>query len=217
MSKKYTGKELAVKREIDRINRQIRQAFTKLGADSRLAQQYETLLYGGEKKKTESISDMRGKGFQGVRYTKEGIPQISASAGAIWEFANITSFQKQLQILGKQQTVKQAQQAMIAAYETRTGEKVSGRGAIKYAIEEEKKRYSTNEKIFHAQLEKLYKIEKKRGVKLKATDDLKQISKGRWTSEGELAAMIRIVNDAIRADEEDNIEIIRDKFGENQW
>ena len=59
MAKKYTGKELEVKREIDRINRQIRQAFTKLGADSRLAQQYETLLYGGEKKRTESISDMR--------------------------------------------------------------------------------------------------------------------------------------------------------------
>lgn len=216
MAKKYTGKELEVKREIDRINRQIRKAFTTFGADSRLAQQYETLLYGG-KRGGETIAQMRGKGFEGVRYTKEGIPQISASKGAIWEFSNISAFQKQLKILGKQQTVKQTQKAMIAAYETRTGEKVSGRGKIKYVIEEEKKRYTTNEKVFQAQLAKLYEIEKKRGVKLKATDDLKKISKGHWTSEGELAAMIRIVNDAIRAEEEDNLEIIKDKFGENQW
>ena len=75
MATKLTGKELEIKREIDRINRQIRQAYTKLGKESRLALQYETLLYGGVKKKKETISDMRGKGFEGVRYTKEGSPK----------------------------------------------------------------------------------------------------------------------------------------------
>ena len=213
MAKKFTGKELAVKREIDRINRQIRQAYTKFGADSRLAQQYETLLYGGNRG-GETIAHMRGKGFEGVRYTKEGIPQISASAGAIWEFANISAYQKQLKILGKQQTVKSAQSAMVKAFETRTGQTVKGRQAMQAAIQEEKKRYSESEKAFSGQLAKLYEIEKKRGVRLKAHDDIKALSKGRWTSESDMQKMTEILNKAI---EDENAEIIRDKFGENQW
>lgn len=213
MAKKFTGKELEVKREIDRINRQIRQAFTKFGADSRLAQQYETLLYGGTRG-GETIAHMRGKGFEGVRYTKEGIPQISASAGAIWEFANISAYQKQLKILGKQQTVKSAQSAMVKAFETRTGQTVKGRQAMQAAIQEEKQRYSESEKAFSGQLAKLYEIEKKRGVKLKAHEDIKALSKGRWTSESDMQKMTEILNKAI---EDENAEIIRDKFGENQW
>lgn len=214
MATKLTGKELAIKREIDRINRQIRQAYTKLGADSRLAQQYETLLYGGEKRKSETISDMRGKGFEGVRYTKEGIPQISASKAAIWDFANVTAYEKQLKILGKQQTVQAAQNAMIKAYEKRTGVTVKGRSAMQAALAEEKERYTESEKAFVGQLAKLYEIEKKRGVRLKAYEDIKALSKGRWTSEKDLQKMQEIVEKAI---EDENAEIIRDKFGENQW
>lgn len=213
MAKKYTGKELEVKREIDRINRQIRKAFTTFGADSRLAQQYETLLYGG-KRGGETIAQMRGKGFEGVRYTKEGIPQISASKGAIWEFANITAFQKQLKILGKQQTVQSTQAAMLKAYETRTGKTVKGRQAVKAALQEETKHYEEMEKTFSGQLAKLYEIEKKRGVKLKAHEDIKALSKGRWTSETDMQKMQEILQKAI---EDENAEIIKDKFGENQW
>ena len=211
---RYKGKELAVKREIDRINRQIRQAYTKLGKESRLAQQYETLLYGGEKPRGETIAQMRGKGFEGVRYTKEGIPQISSSKAAIWDFANITAFEKQLKILGKQQTVQQAQKAMIKAYEARTGQTVKGRTATKAAVQQEIERYNQTEKAFTGQLAKLYEIERKRGVRLKAHEDIKQLSKGRWTSDNDLLKMQEIVQKAI---EDENAEIIRDKFGENQW
>lgn len=214
MATKLSGKELEIKREIDRINRQIRQAYTKLGADSRLAQQYETLLYGGQQRKGETISDMRGKGFEGVRYTKEGIPQISASKAAIWDFANVTAYEKQLKILGKQQTVQAAQSAMIKAYEKRTGITVKGRAATKAALQAENERYAETEKAFRGQLAKLYEIERKRGVRLKAHEDIKALSKGRWTSDTDFAKMQAIVEKAI---EDENAEIIRDKFGENQW
>lgn len=211
---KYTGKELQVKREIDRINRQIRQAYTKFGADSRLAQQYDTLLYGGEKKKKETISDIRGKGFEGVRYTKEGIPQISASKAAIWDFANISAFEKQLQILGKQQTVQATQKAMIKAYEMRTGQRIKGRAAMQAALSEEIERYKELEGTFSAQMAKVYEIERKKGVRLKAVEDIKALSKGRWTSEKDLQKMMEIAQSVI---DNENAEIIRDKFGENQW
>lgn len=98
------------KREIDRINRQIKQAYTKFGADSRLAKQYETILQD--------------------------------------------------------------------------------------------------------YLSQLYEYEKKNGVKLQAVQKIKDLSKGRWTSHGELAAMIATAKNAII---EENKKIVEDVFSQNQW
>ncbi len=210
MATKYTGKELQVKREIDRINRQIRKAFTTFGADSRLAQQYETLLYLGK----DSISSMRGRKFEGVRHTKEGIPQISASKSAIWEFANITAYQKQLKILGRQQTVQKAKTAMIKAYEERTGQKIKGRKAEKAAVQSEIERYERNEVAFDKAMQKIYEIEKKRGVRLKAHEDIKKLSKGLWTSDKDFKKMQEIAENAAN---DEKAEIVKDVFTQNQW
>ena len=210
MATKYTGKELQVKREIDRINRQIRQAFTKFGAESRLAQQYETLLNAGK----SSIASKGGAFYQGVRYTKTGIPQISAGKESIKEFANITAYEKQLKILGRQQTVQKAQKAMIRAYEERTGQKVKGRKAEKEAVQSELERYKRNETAFDKAMQKIYEIEKKRGVRLKAHDDIKKLSKGRWTSDADFKKMQEIAENAAN---DENAEIVNDVFAQNQW
>lgn len=210
MATKYTGKELQIKREIDRINRQIRQAFTKFGAESRLAQQYETLLNAGK----SSIASKGGAFYQGVRYTKTGIPQISAGKASIKEFANITAYEKQLKILGRQQTVQKAQKAMIRAYEERTGQKVKGRKAEKEALQSEVERYERNETAFDKAMQKIYEIEKKRGVRLKAHDDIKKLSKGRWTSDADFKKMMEI---AEKAANDENAEIVKDVFAQNQW
>lgn len=207
---KYTGKELQVKREIDRINRQIRQAFTKFGAESRLAQQYETLLYLGD----NSISSMRGRKFEGVRRTKDNIPQISASKSAIWDFANITAYQNQLKILGRQQTVQKAKTAMIKAYEERTGQTIKGRKAEKEALQSELERYERNEVAFDKAMQKIYEIEKKRGVRLKAHEDIKKLSKGRWTSDDDFKKMQEIAENAVN---DENAEIVKDVFAQHQW
>lgn len=210
MATKYTGKELQVKREIDRINRQIRQAFTKFGSESRLAKQYETLLNAGK----SSIASKGGAFYQGVRYTKTGIPQISAGKASIKEFANITAYEKQLKILGRQQTVQKAQKAMIRAYEERTGQKVNGRKAEKAAVQSEVERYKRNETAFDNAMQKIYEIEKKRGVRLKAHDDIKKLSKGRWTSDEDFKKMQEIAENAAN---DENAEIVKDVFAQNQW
>ena len=218
MAKKYTGADLETKREIDRINRQIRQAFQKLGKESRLAGQYETILYGGTKKKSETIADVRiyvkGKSESAVRYTKEGIPQIRVTQGTIYDFQNVKPLQRQLKQLGQQQTVASAQKAMIKAYEKRTGQKIKGRSATAAAISEEVERYQTSEAAFRGTLQKLYAIEKERGVRLKAIDDIKAISKGHWTSDKEFESMVRIADEALRAD---GGEPSTDEFAKNQW
>lgn len=216
-----SAEEWNIKREIDRINRQIRQAFTKLGEDSRLAQQYTTLLQGSyQKVEPGSLTALTvpkdGKRVPVVRLTQAGIPQIGTGKAVLQEFAK-ADMQKKLKRLSNQQTVSAAQKAMIAAFEKKTGQEVKTRAEKKAAIASEVKAYRTSESIFDSQLKELYKIRDKRGIELKAIQDVKKISKGRWTSEGELAAMKKIVADAIRADGGEEAEEGQDVFGKNQW
>lgn len=216
-----SAEQWTTKREIDRINRQIKQAFTKFGADSRLAKQYTVLLQGSETRMLEgSISKLRalnrrtGQTEPIMRYTKDGIPQISTGKTVLEEFANISSMQNQLKNLGRMQTVQTAQRQMIEAYEHRTGKKVKGRAGKEIAIREELKQYRTDEIIMRDYLSQLYEYERKNGVKLQAVQEIKELSKGRWTSRGELAAMIATAQNTIRAEKK---QIVEDVFAQNQW
>lgn len=209
------------KREIDRINRQIKQAFTKFGADSRLAKQYQTILQGSESRiLRDSLSNQQALNMRTgqtepiVRFTKDGIPQISTGKATLNEFTKISSMQAQLKNLGRMQTVQTAQRQMIQAYEQRTGQKVKGRAGKEIAIREELKQYKTDETILRDYLAQLYEYERKNGVKLQAVQEIKDMSKGRWTSQGELSAMIATARNAIRAEKK---QIVDDVFSQNQW
>lgn len=209
------------KQEIDRINRQIKQAFTKFGADSRLAKQYITILQGSENRmlegsisKTRALNLRTGQTEPIMRYTAGGIPQISTGKATLREFSTISQMKGMLKNLGRMQTVQTAQRQMIAAYEERTGQKVKGRAGKEIAIREELKQYQTDETILRDYLAQLYEYERKNGVKLKAVQEIKDMSKGRWTSQGELSAMITTARNTIRAE---NKQIVEDVFTQNQW
>lgn len=209
------------KREIDRINRQIKQAFTKFGADSRLAKQYITILQGSENRmlegsisKTRALNQRTGQSEPIMRYTADGIPQISTGKATLREFSTISQMQGMLKNLGRMQTVQTAQRQMVAAYEERTGKKVKGRAGKEFAISEELKQYRTDETVLRDYLSQLYEYERKNGVKLKAVQEIKDMSKGRWTSRGELAAMITTAQNAVRAEKK---QIVEDVFAQNQW
>ena len=220
-SRYENAEQWQTKREIDRINRQIKQAFTKFGADSRLAMQYTTILQGSENRmlegsiaKTRAINMRTGQSEPILRYTADGIPQISTGKATINEFTKISSMQTQLKNLGRMQTVQTAQRQMIQAYEQRTGQKVKGRAGKEFAISEELEQYRTDETVLRDYLSQLYEYERKNGVKLKAVQEIKDMSKGRWTSQGELSAMIATARNAIRAE---NKQIVDDVFSQNQW
>lgn len=209
------------KREIDRINRQIKQAFTKFGADSRLAKQYITILQGSENRmlegsisKTRALNLRTGQTEPIMRYTADGIPQISTGKATLREFSSISQMQGMLKNLGRMQTVQTAQRQMIQAYEQRTGQKVKGRAGKEIAIREELKQYQTDETILRDYLAQLYEYERKNGVKLQAVQEIKDMSKGRWTSQGELSAMIATARNAIRTEKK---QIVEDVFSQNQW
>jgi len=209
------------KREIDRINRQIKQAFTKFGADSRLAKQYSVILNGSDKRvmrdslaNQQALNMRTGQTEPIVRYTKDGIPQISTGKATLAEFTRISSMQAQLKNLGRMQTVQSAQRQMIRAYEERTGTTLKTREQKKQAIATELTRYQTSSELLDTYLAQLYEYERKNGVKLQAVKDISSLSRGRWSSQGELAAMIATARNAVRME---NKEIIEDTFSQNQW
>lgn len=209
------------KREIDRINRQIKQAFTKFGADSRLAKQYSVILNGSDKRvmrdslaNQQALNMRTGQTEPIVRYTKDGIPQISTGKATLAEFTRISSMQAQLKNLGRMQTVQSAQRQMIRAYEERTGTTLKTREQKKQAIATELTRYQTSSELLDTYLAQLYEYERKNGVKLQAVKDISSLSRGRWSSQGELAAMIATARNAVRME---NKEIIDDAFSQNQW
>lgn len=217
-----SAQDMIIKREIDRVNRQIKQAFTKLGAESRLAKQYGTLIMGSEKEIAEdsllnryTLDRRTGQQKPLIRLDKNGIPQISTGKSAIAEFRDITEMQKKLRLLGRQQTVQAAQKAMIKAYEKQSGMKVRTRAEQREAIASEVKRYQSSQTIFNGQLMQLYEIRKRRGIELQAIQDIKKISKGRWTSDEELKAMQEIAEKAI--DEDGGAAAEGDVFAKNQW
>lgn len=217
-----SAQDMIIKREIDRINRQIKQAFTKLGSESRLAKQYATLIMGSEIDVAEdsllkryTLDRRTGQQKPLIRLDKNDIPQISTGKSAIAEFRDITEMQKKLRLLGRQQTVQASQKAMIRAYEKQSGMKVRTRAEKQEAIASELKRYQSSQTIFNGQLMQLYEIRKRRGIELQAIQDIKKISKGRWTSDEELKAMQEIAQKAI--DEDGGAAAEGDVFAKNQW
>lgn len=217
-----SAQDMIIKREIDRVNRQIKQAFTKLGSESRLAKQYGTLIMGSEKEIAEdsllnryTLDRRTGQQKPLIRLDKNGIPQISTGKSAIAEFRDITEMQKKLRLLGRQQTVQAAQKAMIKAYEKQSGMKVRTRAEQREAIASEVERYQSSQTIFNGQLMQLYEIRKRRGIELQAIQDIKKISKGRWTSDEELKAMQEIAEKAI--EEDGGAAAEGDVFAKNQW
>ena len=188
--------------EIKRINRQIAQAAKLFGKESRLYQQYETILSGGLAQ------------AQLTRENKSGVIQLKRTKAALYEFENITSYQKGIKNLSRMQTVKESQQAMIAAFEQRTGQTVKTKEERKAAISEELSLYNNiTEKLF----DKLGQIYQKQddmgGIKYKGMRDIEKLSKGTWTSTEDLQEMIKIA-DKILNDE--NAEIL-ENAGFDRW
>lgn len=222
-----SAEQWMLKREIDRINRQIKQAFTKLGSESRLAKQYETILLGSEKAATrDSLMHRKALNLRTgnleplIRQTKEGIPQISTGKASLMEFGTITAMQKQLKMLGRMQTVQNAQKQMVSAWETKKGLErgtLKTREQKKQAIYEELEEYKASEQFRGTFLQPLYDYEKKHGVKLKALQEIRDKSKGRWTSKEEYAELKVIAMQANEDIKNERAEIIRDVFGQNQW
>lgn len=201
MARKLTAEQLTIDREINRINNQIRQAAKLLGRESQLYQQYETLLTGRNPKTgRETNKNAPMQQFHGaVRYTKEGVAQLSRSTDTIRRIQS-GSLGNAVMRLGAMKTVQQTKTEMLRAYEKRMGLEqgsVKGRKAKK-AVEQEISRFNEIEKGLSKALTEMYRIERERGIKFENHEKIKAMSKGRWTDENDLTEMLRLADEAIQ-------------------
>ena len=192
MAKKMSTEMAAIDRELSRINRQIKQAYKIFGSEGRLPEQYSTLL------ETRARGSLRAQAAEDaglIRYDKNGVPQISRSTKALSIIQANKTAQRAVKQLGRMQTVQHAKESMLKAFEKRTGKTVGkSRQAKKEALQEEIKHYSTKQGEFNRTKDEMYKLETKYGIRFKAHDELKMMSKGHWTSDKLLQDMQDKVN-----------------------
>lgn len=178
-------------REIKRINRQITQAAKTFGKDSRLYGQYESALF-----------PKSGNGLGGALLTREnkaGVIQISRSKSSLLQIQALTSYQKQVENLSKMQTVAETKQKMIEAYERRTGVKVKGREMKEDVVYGETLAYRNLQTLIEKHLKDMYELENKSGLEFLKHDEIRKLSKGRWTSEADLKRMNQLALEVTKA------------------
>lgn len=178
--KGMTAEQLIIKREIDRINRQIRSAAAVFGTESGLYKHYMTLIAPDSK-----ISF----GHDMVRENKQGIIQLSLSRKSIVQMQQFTQYSKRLQQLGKVPTVQATRQQYIKSYEERTGEKVKTRSQEAAAISSVREELKGLFYDVSTLLEQYYSLERKQGGRFVSHDTLKGLSKGYRSTAKDLQAM----------------------------
>ena len=186
--KGMTADELQVLRQIERINYQIRSAAKEFGMNSRLYQQYETMLF------PRSGTGL-GSGRM-HRHMQSGVVQLRADRAAISQYV-LGSYQRDLKQLSRMQTVGQVKESMVQAYIARNPkvdpDSLKTRAGRRAAIAAEKK-YDQGlfDKVSQF-LDIYYKLENEVlpiGGEFATHAQLRELSKGHWSSYDELNRML---------------------------
>lgn len=194
--KGMTAEQLLIKRELDRINRQIRESARQFGTDSRLFGQYTTLLQ-------PFYHEPVNKDLALVRESKSGIPQLSLSRRAIEYIEDDKIVQQYLKQMTRQQTVQQAKAQYIEAYKVKHGitkdirSRADRAAAFAEMVEDEKTLFND---VSNGLLE-YYKYYKK--------GTLASMSKGYWSSESDLKAMLAKIKEGL---ENEKKQVITNAF-----
>lgn len=201
--KGMTADELLVKREIDRVNRQIREAVKAFGEESRLYHQYLNTI---------APKGLIGFGVDMVRETKEGVIQLSVSKKSIREMLNYSQYQKRLQQLGRLQTVQQAKQQYLRSAEIRKGRKAKSRAEKKEFLESAIQRTNVMFGKVSDLWQQYYELEKKTGEKFKSHEEIKALSKGYWTSEEDLEKMADMLQQEIQQERHEAVKNVLEGY-----
>lgn len=179
-------------REMDKIVKKLNTKITKIakefGTESRAYQQiYEILSgYNAAGKKTNRFSLLSG-GY--TRETDTGIIQVSRSAKALANY-EIKQYLKALQRVEQLPTAAQIKKSIVASYEKANNTKVKGKAAKEAVVQEAMQTDRTIAARLESALAAVYKLQQKYGYEFKAMQDIKKLSKGRFTSKEDLEKMI---------------------------
>lgn len=202
--KGITADELQVMKEIQRINFQMRSAAKEFGMNSRLYQQYESLLF------PRSNTGL-GSGRM-HRHMKSGVVQLRTDKAAIKQYV-LGDYRRDLKQLGQMQTVGQTKKNMLEAYQARNPkvdpESLKTRAGRKAAIEEEKKYDQGLFDQVSQFLDLYYKLEDKllpTGGEFATHQQLRDISRGHWSSYDELRQMLDVAKKELEAEQHNVVQ-----------
>lgn len=196
--KSLTPEQRAIDAMIKRINRKIA-GIAELGAESRQYQQIMTVLGDDAHRSWATLSgEMTLK-------DKKGYIQLSRSEAALAMYS-MENYQRALRQIDRMQSASSARRAMIAAYKARTGIKVKTKAEKEAAVQAELDWYRQMQGKLDRALMEMYRIEAERGLYFEGHREIKQKSKGRWTSSQELEEMLDI---AQRIANEEDQRIVR--------
>ena len=201
---KLTKEQQAIDNELRRINRQIQQAAKIYGTESQLFKQYNTLL------SSKGLQHASPASLDYVRENKAGLPQLKRDKETI-EFIQKGVGARGIMQLGRLPTVQSYTEALVKNYQSRTGQKVKKRSEIRQAAIEEARNYSGLSERLNNVLSSVYKLQKESGVIYKGIEEIKNKSKGYWTSGETLQEMIDIAEEIVSGENRKAVEQA-DKF-----
>lgn len=187
--KGITAEELLVLREIQRVNRQIREAAKQFGKHSGLYKQYETMI---------APNDRIAFGVDMVRETKTGIIQISTSRRSVKEMMTYSSYAKRLKRLGKMDTVAARKEQYLKAHEIRTGYKAKTRKEkeeiFRNLLSEENALFREADGLW----QEIYERIRKTGTKPVEWAEMKRLAKDARNDMESLKELIRIQKELLQ-------------------
>lgn len=108
---------------------------------------------------------------------------------------------KAVESITKQESVASMQKRLLSDYERRTGRKPKTAEEKRAAASEQQRHVSSLSSTFHANMKALYELEQKLGYPLKAVARIRAMSQGARTDPETLAAMNKIAEDELNAEE----------------
>lgn len=187
-SKKLTPAQKEMDNFVKRLNSKITKIAKEFGTDSRAYQQIYEILSGmnAAGKRTNRFSILSG-GY--TRETDQGIIQVSRSVKSLANM-EIKQYLRALNRVAKLPTASQIKKNIVASYEKANQTKVKGKEAKAVVVQEAMAADKTIAKRLENALQAVYNLQQKYGYEFKAMQDIKKMSRGRYTSTEDLEKMI---------------------------
>ena len=187
-SKKLTPAQREMDNFVKRLNSKITKIAKEFGTDSRAYQQIYEILSGmnAAGKRTNRFSILSG-GY--TRETDQGIIQVSRSVKSLANM-EIKQYLRALNRVAKLPTASEIKKNIVASYEKANNTKVKGKEAKAAVVQEAMAADKTIAKRLENALQAVYKLQQKYGYEFKSMQDIKAMSRGRYTSTEDLEKMI---------------------------
>lgn len=205
MASKLTPEQREIDNMIRSINRQLVAAAKTFGTEHHLYQRYEAIISGYAHENAPKASHTSLEDAYLVRWNKDGVLQLTRSKADLEQY-DITAYKRVLKQLSRQQKVSTVKKHVLEAYTKMTGITPKTKEEKLAAIAEQLSTEKTAQRSFMQVRDRVYEIIEQRGIRFKAVDEVKALSRGSFTSNEDLAKMTEIYEKVLAGEDKRIIE-----------